>query len=81
LQGVRFETVAIDAAPDFVEMYDAAVDVWQDTRTFMSKYNLDKGIGSVSGCELFCTYSFLPALPSSFVCMCMLPCIQEGMAL
>jgi hypothetical protein len=48
LQGVRFETVAIDAAPDFVEMYDAAVDVWQDTRAFMSKYNLDKGIGSVS---------------------------------
>jgi hypothetical protein len=37
-QGVRFETVAIDASPEFLEMYNAAVDVWQDTRQFMDAH-------------------------------------------
>jgi hypothetical protein len=45
LQGVRFETVAVDCSPDFVEMYDAAVDVWQDTRLFLADNNMDKGRG------------------------------------
>lgn len=35
LQDVRFETVAIDATEEFVSMYDAAVEVWQDTRNFL----------------------------------------------
>lgn len=43
LQDVRFETVAIDASEEFVSMYDAAVDVWQDTREFLRTHNLDKG--------------------------------------
>ena len=43
LQGVRFETVAIDASPEFLEMYDAAVDAWQATRDYMADKHIDKG--------------------------------------
>ncbi len=42
LQDVRFETVAIDASPEFVSMYDAAVDLWQDTLAFMYDKGVDK---------------------------------------
>lgn len=42
-QGVRFETVAIDASPAFVKMYDDAVAVWQDTRAYMHNNGLDNG--------------------------------------
>lgn len=49
MQGVRFETVAIDASDEFLEMYDGAVEVWQATRDLMRQRNLDKGqLGTVS---------------------------------
>lgn len=38
--------MAIEAASEFMEMYDAAVDVWQDTRAFMTDNALDKGMGN-----------------------------------
>lgn len=40
-------------------MYDAAVDVWQDTRAFMTDNALDKGMGnSVSHSQIIvlCIY-------------------------
>jgi hypothetical protein len=40
---VRFETVAIEASEAFVAQYDAAVDLWQDTRDFLRQNSLDKG--------------------------------------
>jgi hypothetical protein len=43
LQDVRFETVAIEASEAFVQQYDAAVDLWQDTRDFLQENSLDKG--------------------------------------
>lgn len=51
--------MAIEAAPEFLEMYDAAVDVWQDTRAFMTDNALDKGMGnSVSHSQIIvlCIY-------------------------
>jgi hypothetical protein len=44
---VRFETVAVDCAPEFVEMYDSAVEVWQDTRQFLADNAMDKGRAGV----------------------------------
>jgi hypothetical protein len=40
---VRFETVAIEASETFVQQYDAAVDLWQDTRDFIRDNGLDRG--------------------------------------
>lgn len=40
---MKFDTVAIDASPEFVAMYDAAVSVWQDTRQFMEDNGLTSG--------------------------------------
>eukprot|EP00775_Hariotina_reticulata_P014309 gene14309-36_t len=44
---VRFDTVAIEASPSFVAMYDAAVEVWSDTRDLIIQTNLHKARRSV----------------------------------
>jgi hypothetical protein len=57
LQDVRFDTVAIQASPAFVTMYDAAVEVWSDTRDLIIQRNLHKA-KRVSNQLLCCQQSF-----------------------